>query len=163
MSDPMKGVFQGMDIIASGLRAEMQRADIVAANIANMNDTGNAEDMPYVRKSVLFEEVFDEVKPELRATLRKLLQSSRREEDIVIPCEDGLYIEALPGAHSVMEQFKQLHRIIDVKTAQADLRGKELNNIRRAELILQENLADPDIESVKNVYYHGPAPHDGDE
>jgi flagellar basal-body rod protein FlgC len=62
MTDPMKGVFQGMDIIASGLRAEMQRADIVAANIANMNDTGNAERLPYVRRSVLFEEVMDEVK-----------------------------------------------------------------------------------------------------
>jgi hypothetical protein len=62
-----------------------------------------------------------------------------------------------------MEQFKQLHRIIDVKSAQADLRGKELNNIRRAEMILQEDLADPDIESVKNVYYRGAVPHDGDE
>jgi hypothetical protein len=62
-----------------------------------------------------------------------------------------------------MEQFKHLHRVIDVKSAQADLRGKELNNIRRAELILQDDLADPDVESVKNVYYKGPAPHDGDE
>ncbi|MBB3020799.1 hypothetical protein FHR70_003887 [Microvirga lupini] len=108
-------------------------------------------------------EVFEKLKPELQEALRKLLQSSRRDEDIVIPCEDGLYIEALPGTHSVMEQFKQLHRIIDVKSAQADLRTKELNNIRRAEMILNEDLADPDIESVKNVYYNGPAPHDGDE
>jgi hypothetical protein len=108
-------------------------------------------------------EEFEKRKPELREALKKLLQASRREEDIVIPCEDGLYIEALPGAHSVMEQFKQLHRIIDVKSAQADLRGKELNNIRRAEMILQEDLADPDIESVKNVYYRGAVPHDGDE
>lgn len=107
---------------------------------------------------------FEKLKPELRDTLKKLLQRSRRDGDIVIPCEDGLYIEALPGVHSVMEQFKQLHRIIDVKNAQADVRAKELNNIRRAEMILQENLADPDVENVKNVYYHGPqAPHDGDE
>jgi hypothetical protein len=90
---------------------------------------------------------FEKLKPELRDALKKLLQRSRRNEDIVIPCEDGLYIEALPGAHSVMEQFKHLHRIIDVKSAQADLRGKELNNIRRAELILQGDLEDPDIES----------------
>jgi hypothetical protein len=90
---------------------------------------------------------FEKLKPELRDVLKKLLQRSRRDGDIVIPCEDGLYIEALPGAHSVMEQFKHLHRIIDVKSAQADLRGKELNNIRRAELILQGDLEDPDIES----------------
>ncbi|HEU4996337.1 MAG TPA: hypothetical protein VFT29_16080 [Gemmatimonadaceae bacterium] len=90
---------------------------------------------------------FEKLKPELRDVLKTLLQRSRRGEDIVIPCEDGLYIEALPGAHSVMEQFKHLHRIIDVKSAQADLRGKELNNVRRAELILQGDLEDPDIES----------------
>ncbi len=107
---------------------------------------------------------FEKLKPELRDALKKLLQRSRRDEDIVVPCEDGLYIEALPGAHSVMEQFKHLHRIIDVKSAQADLRGKELNNIRRAEMILQKDLGDPDIESVKNVYYQGTTPpHDGDE
>ena len=108
-------------------------------------------------------EVFDAMKPELRDALKKLLQSSRREEDIVIPCEDGLYIEVLPGAHSAMEQYKQLHRIIDVKSAQEDLRIKGLNAVRRAEMILKDDLADPDIEAVKNVYYHGPAPHDGDE
>jgi hypothetical protein len=106
---------------------------------------------------------FEKLVPELREGLKKLLQRSRRDEDIVVPCEDGLYIEALPGAHSVMERFKQVHRVIDVKSAQADLRSKELNNIRRAEMILKEDLVDPDIESVKNVYYRGPAPHDGDE
>jgi hypothetical protein len=99
---------------------------------------------------------FEKLKPELRDTLKKLLQRSRRNEDIVIPCEDGLYIEALPGAHSVMEQFKHLHRIIDVKSAQADLRGKELNNVRRAELILQGDLEDPDIE--KKIVIEGNAP-----
>ncbi|NOV20411.1 hypothetical protein E5S70_30905 [Ensifer adhaerens] len=108
-------------------------------------------------------EVFDRLKPDLREALKKLLQSSRRDEDIVIPCEDGLYIEVLPGTHSAMEQFKQLHRIIDVKSAQEDLRIKGLNAIRRAEMIIKDDLADPDIEAVKNVYYHGPAPHDGDE
>lgn len=108
-------------------------------------------------------EAFDNLKPELREALKKLLQSSRRNEDIVIPCDDGLYIEVLPGAHSAMEQFKQLHRIIDVKSAQEDLRIKGLNAVRRAEMIIKDDLGDPDIEAVKNVYYHGPAPHDGDE
>lgn len=108
-------------------------------------------------------DVFEKRVPELREGLKKLLQASRREEDIVIPCDDGLYIEALPGTHSVMEQYKQLHRIIDVKSAQEDLRIKGLNSIRRAQMILDGDLSDPDIESVKNVFYHGAAPHDGDE
>lgn len=57
--DPMHGVFQGLDIIGSGLRAEMQRADVVSANLSNMHSTGNAKHLPYRRKSVEFAEVFD--------------------------------------------------------------------------------------------------------
>lgn len=57
--DPMRSVFQGLDIIASGLRAELQRADVVSANLANMHSTGNAQKLPYRRKSVEFAEVLD--------------------------------------------------------------------------------------------------------
>lgn len=57
MSDP--GIFQGFDIAASGLRAEMQRSEIVAANLGNMQRTGNAAKLPYRRKSVLFEEALE--------------------------------------------------------------------------------------------------------
>lgn len=59
--DPMRGVFQGLDIIASGLRAEMQRADLVSANLANMHSTGNAQKQPYRRKSAEFAEVLQGV------------------------------------------------------------------------------------------------------
>lgn len=57
MSDPMKGVFRGFDIAASGLRAELQRSEIVASNLGNMHRTGNAKNLPYRRKAVQFEEV----------------------------------------------------------------------------------------------------------
>lgn len=61
MDDPMKGVFRGFDIAASGLRAELQRAEIVAANLGNMHRTGNAQKEPYRRKAVVFEELLDQV------------------------------------------------------------------------------------------------------
>jgi flagellar basal-body rod protein FlgC len=61
MADPMRGIFQGFDIAASGLRAEMLRSDIVAANLGNMHRTGNKHREPYRRKSVVFEEVLDRV------------------------------------------------------------------------------------------------------
>ncbi|MBL8731145.1 MAG: flagellar basal body rod protein FlgC [Planctomycetes bacterium] len=57
MSDPMKGVFRGFDIAASGLRAELQRSEIVASNLGNMHRTGNDKHLPYRRKAVQFEEV----------------------------------------------------------------------------------------------------------
>jgi flagellar basal-body rod protein FlgC len=61
MTDPMKGVFQGFDISAAGLRAEMQRSEVVASNLGNMHRTGNKHHEPYRRKSVVFEEVLDQV------------------------------------------------------------------------------------------------------
>ena len=57
MTEPMRGVFRGFDIAASGLRAELQRSEIVASNLGNMHRTGNAEREPYRRKVVLFEEL----------------------------------------------------------------------------------------------------------
>ena len=57
----MKGVFHGFDIVTSGMRADMQRAEVVAANLGNMHRTGNAKKDPYRRRSVVFEEVLDTV------------------------------------------------------------------------------------------------------
>ncbi len=97
---------------------------------------------------------FDELKPFLRETLKRLLELSlRNDEEIVVPC-DCLYIEALPGAHSIMEKFKHLHRQIDVKQAQSELRTSELESIRRAARILGDDLEDPDIEA-KYVFEGG--------
>ena len=61
MDDPMKGVFRGFDIAASGLRAELQRSEIVASNLGNMHRTGNAQKEPYRRKAVVFEELLEQV------------------------------------------------------------------------------------------------------
>ncbi len=59
MTDPMKGVFQGFDIAGAGMRAEMQRSEVVASNLANMHRTGNAENEPYRRKTLVFRELLD--------------------------------------------------------------------------------------------------------
>ena len=58
----MKGVFRGLDISTSGLKAELQRSEIVAANLGNMHRTGNAQKEPYRRRAVVFEEVLAEAK-----------------------------------------------------------------------------------------------------
>jgi flagellar basal-body rod protein FlgC len=60
-SDPMRGVFQGFDIAAAGLRAEMMRGEITAANIGNMHRTGNVHRPPYRRRTVEFAELLDRV------------------------------------------------------------------------------------------------------
>lgn len=60
-ANPMNGIFHGFDIAGSGLRAEMQRSEIVAINLANMNSVGNQADLPYQRRGVIFEEVLSGV------------------------------------------------------------------------------------------------------
>jgi hypothetical protein len=90
---------------------------------------------------------FEDLKPFLRATLKELLQRSLRSgEEIVVP-SNNLYIEALPGAHSVMERFKHLHRQIDVKAAQENLRRTAIDSVRRAQRVLDADLEDPEIEA----------------
>lgn len=60
MGEPLQGVFRGLDISTAGLRAELQRSEIVAANLGNMHRTGNAQKLPYRRKQVVFEEVLQQ-------------------------------------------------------------------------------------------------------
>ena len=59
MDDPMTGIFRGFDIATSGLRAELQRSEIVASNLGNMHRTGNAGNPPYRRQVLVFEEALD--------------------------------------------------------------------------------------------------------
>jgi flagellar basal-body rod protein FlgC len=61
----MKGLFQGIDIATAGMRAELQRAEVISSNIGNMHVTGGKTREPYRRKSVVFEEVMTNVKGSL--------------------------------------------------------------------------------------------------
>lgn len=56
----MSGIFRGFDIATTGLRAELQRSEIVASNLGNMHRTGNADKLPYRRKVVVFEEALQQ-------------------------------------------------------------------------------------------------------
>jgi hypothetical protein len=73
---------------------------------------------------------------------------SRQNPEMVIVPSDSLYIEALPGTHSLLEDFKLIHRAIDVKRAQADARRAELENLRLGARLATDELSDPDIDKV---------------
>jgi hypothetical protein len=66
---------------------------------------------------------------------------------VIVP-SNSLYIEALPGTHPLLEDFKLIHRAIDVKKAQAELRHAELENLRLAARLANAELGDPDIDKV---------------
>jgi flagellar basal-body rod protein FlgC len=52
---PMVGFFTGLDISASGLRAQRVKTNVIASNLANAETTRTAEGGPYKRQSVVFE------------------------------------------------------------------------------------------------------------
>ncbi len=74
------------------------------------------------------------------------LISGRPESDLVVVPTPSLYIEALVGTHPLLEDFKLIHRALDVKKVQAEVRHAELENVRLAARALRGKDEDPDIE-----------------
>jgi hypothetical protein len=66
---------------------------------------------------------------------------------VIVP-SNSLYIEALPGTHPLLEDFKLIHRAIDVKKAQAEARRAELENLRLGARLSTDERGDPDIDRV---------------
>lgn len=96
--------------------------------------------------------VYERERDTVLALINERLRSPRKEtERIVIPTK-SLYIEALPGKHPVMEDFKLAHRALDVKKVQADVRMQEIENLRRAARVLEGERDDPEVE--KTVVVH---------
>ena len=99
-------------------------------------------------KKRLRSEAFDD--PELQERLRRqylrLLQSPRRDhEEIIVPTGE-LFIEALPGAHPLLEDFKLKHRAMDVEKVRAEVQRQQLENLRLAARLMGGELDDPDID-----------------
>ncbi len=74
---------------------------------------------------------------------------------VIVP-SNSLYIEALPGTHPLLEDFKLIHRAVDVKKAQAEARHAELENLRLAARLANAELGDPDVE--KKIVVEGGVP-----
>ncbi|MEO7923038.1 MAG: hypothetical protein ABIR30_05120 [Chitinophagaceae bacterium] len=103
--------------------------------------------------SALFEGVeYDQ--DDLKKKLADYVVTARRTtEEIIVPTGQ-LFIEALPGTHPLLEDFKLLHRVEDVRKVKAEVRHAELENLRLAARLLENQsdqtkdnlLEDPDIE-----------------
>ncbi len=123
------------------------------------DDLGNwtpSEFAEYVAclKESLEKPQFDLLRNQLVEQYKRLISAPRlAEEEIIVPGNGSLYIEALVGKHSLIEDFKLLHRKIDVKKVQAEVRSDELENIRMAARLLAGERDDPDVD--KKVVVHG--------
>jgi hypothetical protein len=106
-------------------------------------------------KKKLTDDEFQELLPQLQSIYHALLTNPRRNDDVLVVPTNSLFVEALPAAHTLLERFKLDHRMIDVKTAQADTRQKELDNVRMAARILASERGDPHID--KKILVEGGA------
>lgn len=68
-----------------------------------------------------------------------------KDETIVVPTGQ-LYIEALPGKHALLEDFKLKHRAMDVLKVQEEVREAQIENLRKSARIIENKLDDPDID-----------------
>jgi hypothetical protein len=91
---------------------------------------------------------FNKVEDAIKQKIIDRLTSSRTESDIVIVPTNSLYMEALVGTHPLLEDFKLIHRALDVKKVQAEVRHAELENVRLAARDLKGEYGDPDIDKV---------------
>lgn len=91
-------------------------------------------------------EEYERLKPVLRKWLELLLSDPLRNGDEVIIPTGSLFIEMLPSDKSLLEDFKLKHREWDVYKVQAEVRRMELENIRYAARLLNDEMEDPDID-----------------
>ena len=96
------------------------------------------------------DEYSDEEKAEVRAAVNRLVQdrltTPRVENDLIVVPTGQLFIEALKGEHALLENFKQLHRKLDVQKVEEEVRSAQLENLRKAMRLTQE---EPLMESSK--------------
>ena len=83
------------------------------------------------------------------------LTSPRKDNELVIVPTNSLYIECLVGTHPLLEDFKLIHRALDVKKVQAEVRTRSsrTSGWRRGRSRASDE--DPDIE--KKIVIEGPA------
>ncbi len=91
-------------------------------------------------------EEFAALKPQLKKWLALLLADPLRNGDELVVPTNSLFIEMLPGTHPLLENFKLRHRELDVYKVLADVRRAELENLRLAARLVNEEREDPDIE-----------------
>jgi hypothetical protein len=89
---------------------------------------------------------FQDHEPEFQEVMMRLL-SDATQQMVVVP-SNSLYIEALPGTHPLLEDFKLIHRALDVKRAQADVRRAELENLRLAARLEDGEYGEPHVDKV---------------
>ncbi|SEJ71810.1 hypothetical protein [Demequina mangrovi] len=96
-----------------------------------------------------------EEKEEYLSTLEQvladgLLATDRAPDDIIVPT-DQLYIEALPGRHPVLEEFKLRHRMLDAERVEVEIHTARIDALRSEMRVRRLDFDDPDADKYVRV------------
>jgi hypothetical protein len=99
-----------------------------------------------VREIINSDDSTEQDKTAIKELFLKYLTAPRRTTDEIIVPTGQLFIEALPGSHPLLEDFKLLHRVEDVRKVKAEVRHNELENLRLAARLVAGEREDPEIK-----------------
>lgn len=93
----------------------------------------------------------DEDKKQIQQWMTESLKIAHRQgQEVVVPTGE-LFIEALPGSHTLLEDFKLVHRQVDVEKAIVERQMSQVELLRRAARLQVEDFADPNIDKQISV------------
>ena len=120
-------------------------------NYLGVHDPDGSDDFDAETFDLAWNEAAEKDKDKLKADLVTYITAVRRSTDEIIVPTGQLFIEALPGSHPLLEDFKLLHRMEDVRKVKAEVRHAELENLRLASRLVggqakPKLLEDPDID-----------------
>lgn len=92
---------------------------------------------------------------EIVVWLTKILQNQIFVSDEIVVPSGELFIEALPGSHPLLEDFKLQHRAVDLEKSSQDLVHSRIQSIRHVKRLMENELSDPNID--KNIQINGTA------
>ncbi|WP_298901456.1 hypothetical protein [uncultured Psychroserpens sp.] len=101
-----------------------------------------------LEKSGKFKELAEQIKELITA---KLADPQMKDELVVVPTGQ-LFIEALPGKHALLEDFKLKHRAMDVLKVKEEVREAQIENLRKSARILDKEYNDPLNDKRINIY-----------
>lgn len=119
------------------------------------DDKGNVltvhEALEVARCAWSHSQVTDENKKEISEWLLKALEAANAASQMITVPTGELFIEALPGTHPILEDFKLKHRAADAQKAGADAKMAEIEVLRRAKRVLDGETGDPDVDRVIRI------------
>ncbi|MBG6130377.1 hypothetical protein IWQ47_001540 [Aquimarina sp. EL_43] len=113
----------------------------------------SAELIDYAKEVWEDETLSDEDRTTLSEILAKSLSSPVPDTQEIILPTGQIYMEALKGETTLLEDFKLAHRGLDVLKVQEEVRQGRLDNIRRAGLMVgpDVNFDDPDVDKYVKI------------